>query len=190
MAYNHPVWSMESEERMMAYEGIFSLEMQNGGSDVISGMEYSGPLYDKLLRNGKRWYVHAGDDNHNVDPLDSVDSDSFRAATMILADELSYDAVIGAMEAGAMYATSGPLIHAVSVEGDTVTVSCSEAVYIGCHVGSKRPEYVRAESEAPITEYTFKIHPRANYFRISVTDNNGGRADTRAFFREEWERNA
>lgn len=190
VAYNHPVWSMEAEERIAAYEGIFSLEIQNGGSDVISDMEYSGPLYDKLLRGGKRWFVHAGDDNHNTAPLDSVDSDSFRAATMILAEELSYDAVIAAMEAGEMYSTSGPQIYAVSVEGDMVTVSCSEAVYIGCHVGSKRPEYVRGTAQAPVTEQTFRLSPKASYFRISVTDQNGGRADTRAFFREEWENHA
>jgi len=186
VAYNHPVWSMESEERILAYDGIFSLELINGGSDVISGMEYSGALYDKLIRSGKRWFVHAGDDNHNHDPLDSVDSDSFRAATTILTEKLSYDAVIKAMETGEMYSTSGPVIREVSVEGDEVTVVCSDAVYIGCHIGSKRPEYVRGTNQNPVTTATFRIHPKAQYLRISVIDADGGRADTRAYFREEW----
>ncbi len=186
VAYNHPVWSMESEERIMAYDGIFSLELINGGSDVISGMEYSGPLYEKLIRGGKRWFVHAGDDNHNVFPLDSVDSDSFRAATMILSETLSYDHVISAMETGEMYSTSGPVIREVSVDGDTVTVVCSDAVYIGCHIGSKRPEYTRGTTDAPVTTATFRIHPKAQFLRISVIGTDGGRADTRAYFREEW----
>ncbi len=185
VAYNHPVWSMESSERIRAYEGCFSMEMINGNSDMINNLEYNGALYDQLLRAGKRLYVHAGDDNHNRDPLDSPYSDSFRAATMVLSDSLSYDAVIAAMESGRMYSTSGPVFKEISFDGERITVECSDAVYIACYFGSKSPEFVRAGEGESLHCATFPLHPRANYIRISIMDQNGRRADTRAYFRNE-----
>ncbi|MBR5134263.1 MAG: PHP domain-containing protein [Clostridia bacterium] len=185
VAYNHPVWSMESEERIAAYDGIFSMEMINGNSDTINGLEYNGALYDKLLRGGKRWFVHGADYNHNVHPFDDPRNDSFIGATIVLADTLSYDTVIEAMERGDMYATSGPRFHEVSFDGTAVHVSCSEVESVYCHIGSKAPAHVHAEHGTAITEATLPVHPNARYIRISITDKDGRRADTRAFFRDE-----
>lgn len=185
VSYNHPVWSMEDESRVLAYEGCFSMEMVNGNSLVHNNMEYNGPLYDSLLRHGKRLFIHAGDDNHNKYPLDDPRSDSFRAATMILCDSLSYDAVIAAMETGDMYATTGPTIHEISYEDGVLRVLCSQAAVITCHIGSKNPVSVRACEGETVTEAAFDISPYARYVRVSVMDERGCRADTRAFYREE-----
>lgn len=183
VAYNHPVWSMESEERILSYENIFSLEIDNYSSWRLNHLEHNGPLYDKLLRNKKRWFCHSADDNHNSNGINN--SDSFGAFTMIMADSLDYSSVISAMEKGETYASTGPEIYEISISDDTVTVKCSEAAVIICHDGSKSPK--RKENEnGCLNEAEFTLNNKAEYFRISVIDKNGKRASSRGFFKDEW----
>ena len=110
VTYNHPCWSMEAEEDTLSYDGCFSLEVFNTGSEKISGYECNMALYDKFLRKGKFLYVHGADDNHNKAPFGDLMCDSFGSWTQILAEELTYPAVIRALEEGRFYATTGPEI--------------------------------------------------------------------------------
>ena len=82
--------------------------MFNTGSEKISGYECNMALYDKFLRKGKFLYVHGADDNHNKAPFGDLMCDSFGSWTQILAEELTYPAVIRALEEGRFYATTGP----------------------------------------------------------------------------------
>ena len=185
VAYNHPVWSMEPHERILQYEGIFSMEMVNYSSYIINSTEYNADLYDKMLLAGKRIFVHGADDNHNKAPFGDPNCDSFGGITMIMADELRYDKVIDAMEQGEMYSTMGPTFREVSFDGETVHVECSEAVAIHAYFGSKGPAHVRAHVDAPITSADLKIDPKCKYIRVSIMDKYGRYADTRGFTREE-----
>ena len=189
VGYNHPVWSMEAEERILRYEGIFSMEMSNGNSDSLNKLEYNGALYNTLLRNGKTWFVHASDDNHNKYPFDHPQNDSFLAFTMIAAKELSYEAVIDAMEHGDMYSSSGPLIHEVSFDGQTLHVASSDAITIICHDGSKHPPAVYASADAPVNTADFIVREEAPFVRITVIDAEGHCADTRGFTKAELQQN-
>ncbi len=187
VAYNHPWWSMESEEEILSYEGIFSLEMCNYGSYLSSGlMEYGGAIYDKMLRAGKRVFCHAGDDNHNHHPVDSVGCDSFGAFTMILADSLDYASVLAAMERGDMYSSMGPVFHSVRIEEDCVFIRCSEVERILLQSGSKAPKSAFAPKGGSLTEACLPIDPRAPYVRVTIVDACGRAADTRAVFRSEF----
>ena len=186
VAYNHPVWSMEDEERILSYENIFSLEIDNYSSWQLNRLEHSGALYDKLLRSGKGWFCHGSDDNHNHNDInDSVKSDSFGAFTMIMADSLDYSSVISSMEKGEMYSSTGPLIHEISLTNDKVTVKSSNAKVIICHDGSKAPKRIEAQNGS-VNEAEFTLNSRAEYFRISVIDENGKIASSRGFFKNEW----
>ncbi len=185
--YNHPVWSMEDEERIQSYDGIVSMEMFNGNSDSKNHLEYNAALYHALLRRGKRWFVHGADDNHNVHPFGDPACDSFRGATMILCDTLSYDAVIAAIERGDMYATEGPTVDELRIDGDRLYVRCSPATVITCHNGSKRPPSVCMRAGETVTEAVFPMDPRSPFVRVSIVDADGKRAETRAYFPEEWE---
>ena len=186
VAYNHPVWSMEAEERILSYKNLFSLEIDNYNSFVGNNLEHSGALYDKMLRMGNRLFCHAGDDCHNKFPLTSPYSDSFGAWTMILAEELTYPAIIDAMQRGDMYATMGPTIHEVSIENDLITVSCSPAEKIIVYDGGKLPCFAPAKEGMTLTETTLQLREDAPYFRIGVVDEHGRIATTRGFFRDEW----
>ncbi len=188
VVYNHSVWSMESEERVLSYEGLLSLEMYNTSSFCINRMENGAALYDKMLRRGIPIACHAGDDNHNTPAYD----DSFGWYTVILADALTYGDVIGAMEAQEFYASNGPAIRRIAVEGGdggrVVRVNCSGAAEVYLHVGSKMPASVRLTGGETATEFVLPLHPRADYFRVSVYDAEGKVANSRGFFRAEWEK--
>ena len=109
VAYNHPYWSMEKEEDILSYEGLFSMEMCNYNSYLTNHLEYNAALYDKMLCAGKKIFCHSADDNHNKHPEGTPYCDSFGAFTMILPQEFSYSGVIKAMETGNMYSSMGPL---------------------------------------------------------------------------------
>lgn len=184
-AYNHPWWSMENEEDMLAYEGFFSMEMCNYGSYLISGLEYNGGLYDKMLKKGKRIFCHSADDNHNSHPIDSPHSDSFGGFAMIMPENFSYNGIMDAMEKGQMYSSMGPVFKEISVEDNKVHIECSDVQKIWMFTGSKDPKREYANAGETINSADFEIDPRAQYIRISIVDNQGRFADTRGFFMDE-----
>lgn len=187
VAYNHPVWSLEDEETILSYENIFSLEIDNYCSYQGNGLEHSGALYDKLLRRRKRVFCHGGDDNHNANAIESAASDSCGAWTMILAEDLTYSAVIDAMESGRMYSSTGPLLKEISVEDGAVHVECSPVAKIVVFMGNKTPRALTAERGSTLTYADLRLDPVAPYFRVSVIDSEGRRASSRGFFRDEYQ---
>lgn len=189
VAYNHAYWSMEAEADILSYNGCFSMEIRNGGSDLSNGIEYNAQLYDKMLLSGKRIFCHAGDDNHNSHPVEDPRSDSFLAWTYIMADSLTHADVIGAMERGDMYASSGPKIHALSVEDHRVHIECSPAKHIYVYTGSKAPKCLHAAEGETVTVADLTVDARAKYIRVSVFDAERNTADTRGYFPDElgWE---
>ena len=188
VSYNHPVWSMDRPEDILNLNGCFSLEVFNTGSMMISGYEENLALYDALLRRGKFWYLHGADDNHNTVPLEDPLSDSFGSWTMIAAPELTYPAVIQALEQGRFYATTGPEIHQLQICDGKVSLECSPAVRVTMHMS---PKYCRNVWNADGSEFTsaeFEIPEDAPYVYFTVWDKNGKKAHTHAFTREEFSR--
>ena len=188
VSYNHPYWSLEEESTILSYEGIFSLEIINGGSDMLSGIEYSGALYDRMLRRGKRVYCHGGDDSHGSRPVDDPYFDSFGGYTMIMPDEFTYDGIYRAMKTGEMYASRGPRIFEISVDGDNLHIECSPVSHIYSYMGSKRTKNLHAPRGGSITSADFKIDEGAKFIRVSVFDEHGKSADSRGYFPEEFGR--
>lgn len=185
VTYNHPYWSMEDEADILAYEGLFSLEICNYGSYLINNLDYCGALYDKMLCKGKRIFCHGADDNHNAHPVDGPYCDSFGAFTMIMPDAFTYDSVFSAMETGEMYASMGPLFKEVSVENGSIHIECSDVKSIFLYMGSKTPACRIAEEGKSVNCADFKIDENARYVRVSVRDEKGRWADTRGFFPDE-----
>ena len=186
VGYNHPYWSMESEADILSYEGCFSLEIANGNALTLSRLEYNAPLYDRMLTMGKRIYCHAADDNHNKFPEGDPDFDSFCAYTYILADSLDYPSVIDALERGEFYASRGPRIEYMAMEGSTLTVECSPAEHIYVYTGSKVPRRAHARDGVPLTRASFEIGERAKYIRVTVFAADGSTADSRGYFPDEF----
>ncbi len=185
VAYNHPWWSMEDEQDILAYDGFFSMEMCNYGAYLLSRLEYNAALYDKMLKKGKRIFCHSTDDNHNTYPDDSPMCDSFGGFTMIMPEDFTYESVIKAMENGQMYSSMGPVFKEISVDGDKVHIECSDVDRIMMFTGSKAPKSKFANHGETITSANFEIDPNFQYVRISAVDSCGRFADTRGYFKDE-----
>lgn len=187
VAYNHPYWSMDEEARILAYEGFFSLELYNFSSYVVNHMEINEPLYDRMLLKGIRTGCHGSDDNHNHVPFHHRENDSFGSYAMILADELTYDAVFQALENQECYASCGPRIYELTVtDGKHLHIECSPASSIFVHFGSKSPFYAYAEPGQLLTSVDVELPERAKFFRVNVYDEKDRPASSRGYFRDEW----
>ena len=177
--YNHPNWSLNDREDYLALEGVWSLEILNYATEILTGAEYCPYIYDEMLRNGMDIYCSMGDDNHNRGG--SLEQ-SFGGSTMIGADELTYDKVFAAMEKGEFYCTSGrdnpPLIHALYVEDNVIKVDCSPAVAV--FVNGYCRAFRRQVGEN-ITHAEFPLDKNDVYFRITVRDKFGNNAHTHAY---------
>lgn len=185
VAYNHPYWSFDTQENILAYEGIFSMEICNYGSYLSNGLEYNGALYNDLLRQGKRLFCHSADDNHNGAPDDSPLCDSFGGFTMIMPEEFNYGSVINAMEKGEMYSSMGPLFKEVSMNGNRLHIECSDVKQIFVYDGGKKYIGACAENGKLINCADFEIRDKAKFVRVTIVDKDGNKADTRGFFRDE-----
>ena len=186
VTYNHPCWSMEAEEDTLSYDGCFSLEVFNTGSEKISGYECNMALYDKFLRKGKFLYVHGADDNHNKAPFGDLMCDSFGSWTQILAEELTYPAVIRALEEGRFYATTGHEITELTFDGSHVRIGCSPAQRIVVHGSPKMGKSFYNPDGSPITHAELDLPPIGEYVYFSVYTADGKAAHTRAFRRAEF----
>lgn len=180
-ALNHPWWSKESEADLLAFEGIFSMEMCNFCSYQFANLEYNGGLYDKMLLKGKRVFCHSSDDSHSAE----LETDSFGAFTMIMPEEFTYSSIIDAMEKGEMYSSMGPTFKEVSIEGNKIHVECSDVERIVMHTGRKSPKRVMAEKGHTINSADFEIDDTIKFVRISIRDKDFNFADTRGFFKDE-----
>lgn len=187
VTYNHPCWSMEWEEDILSYNHIFSLEIFNTNAMLTSGYEHNISLYDKFLRRGKFIGCHGSDDNHNKEPFDSIMCDSFGSWTMILARELTYPAVIEALERGDYYASTGPVIRELTFAGKHVHLECSPAQKIIMHMSPKKTAVVYQPDGSLVTAGDFEIPDAAEYVYFTVLDEGRGTACTRAFRRAELE---
>ncbi len=185
VSYNHSYWSMEKEENVFSYDGIFSMEVFNYDSYLMNGLENGCALYNKFATAGKMMFCHAADDNHNKFPDDSPFCDSFGAYTMIMADELKYSSVVNAMEKGEMYASMGPQFKEISFDGKTLRIRCSEVRDIYVYCGGKLNLHNHAQPDSTLKEFDTEIPQSANHIRVAITDHNGYMATTRAFTREE-----
>lgn len=185
VTYNHPVWSMHDEADILALDGFFSLEIYNTGSMMINGSENNLPLYERMLRQGKFIGVHGADDNHNKQPLDDFLSDSFGAWTMIIAPELSYEEIIRALDEKRFYASTGPVINALSFDGIKVHLEFSDAQRVIMHVTPKRAKNAYNHDGSSFNSADFEIPDYAPWVYFSVIAKDGTSAHTRAFTREE-----
>lgn len=188
VTYNHPCWSMESQEDILNLNNIFSLEVFNTCSVTESASEENLALYDALLRRGKFWHLHGADDNHNNAPLDDYLSDSFGSWTMILAPELSYSAIIEALEQGRFYASTGPTIHALEIKDGKANLEFSNAVRVIMHSSPKYGKNVWMPDGSEFNCADFDIPDFVPYVYFTVLDKHGKKAHTRAFRREEFSR--
>jgi hypothetical protein len=179
----HPTWSFEEQDFSDAFEGCFAMEMYNNGSYLCGFNEFNQHYYDHQTRKGYKLGVLATDDNHNH--RQGVYNDSFGGFTYILADKLEYGAIIDSLEKKDFYASTGPTINSLAVEDGVIKIETSNAQSICFITNTRNRKLLIAEGGASINSAEFSLIPTDKYLRVEVTDKNGGKAFTRAYFRNE-----
>ena len=177
VTYNHPTWSLEHYPEYMGYEGMNAMEIVNYACLEMGYPEVNECVYDDMLTGGKRVFCVANDDNH------TVTRDAFGGFTVIGAEELTYKSVMDALFAGRFYASTGAAISALYIEDGKIHIETPEAKEIRLFTGSRAAKRAVGTREEPLTHAAFEI-PKGNgkYFRVVVTDFEGGKAFSNAYF--------
>ena len=182
--YNHPAWSLHDYTDWSDYSEMDALEILNGGSIREGFCDESHIVYDGLLRQGKKLYAVAGDDNHQT-------YDTGLAYTVIRAKNLCYEDIASALQNGSFYASQGPKIKELYVRDNRVYITCSPAQKITFntgirHAGAAYPK----EGENTITQASFEVLHHDKYFRLTVTAPDGKMAYTNAYYPQDYNINA
>ena len=167
--YNHPEWSLQTSADYLGLEHLHSIELINGGCRFHN--DNTSLHYQNLLRAGKRPVPNAGDDNHAA-------CDCGFAWTMIKAPALTYRDLIAAYEQGDCYASEGPEIHSLVLDGDKIKVKTSPAAAITLHTEGR---YVRVAENCSQAEFLLEPQKFGRFFRIEVRDAAGKKAFSNAY---------
>lgn len=166
----HPYWSGQTSAQLAAADGIAGLEVYNDVSQVREGLGISSVHWDELLARGRLLSGLAVDDIH--DP--AIEGDG--GWTWIKAPALTEPAIRRALEQGAFYASTGPLIHDIQVRGGTVQVRCSPVASIGFMATAFHGILVHASPGETLQEARYTLNGKERYLRIECTDVAGRRA--------------
>lgn len=193
VTYNHPCWSLETYPDYAPLKGLWGMEYRNSGCIALGYDEDNSRVYQDLLLQGNRLVPVCADDMHRIFEGNSnypVLGDSWN---MIGAKELTYDAVIEAMEKGDLYASCGPEITALTMDGANLHIECSPAARIQVVTPMRLSHLVFAPEGETLTSADFDMSKwlqlnqdqEVAFFRLIVTDERGRYAVTRAYYYDE-----
>jgi hypothetical protein len=171
----HPAWYGLTIADAETIAGAHAVEVYNHTSAVRTDRGDGWRLLDALLARGHRLTACATDDAH------FKCNDYFGGWMMVKAESLEPEALLAALRAGRSYATQGPEIHAIAIDGEDVVVQCSPAssvILLGLGTAASvvfGPDLRQARLKLDC------LKP-GGYGRIVVTDAAGKRAWSQPFW--------
>lgn len=194
VTYNHPSWSREFYPQYSKYSGMDAMEISNYGCVLEGYDEDNGHCYDDFLLQGKKIYAIATDDNHNWHSDDDPKSDSFGGATVINAPELTYEAIISALEKGNFYSTTGtpehdgPEIKSIVWEDGSLTIKTSPVRAIYLITATRAARSIFTNHGKLTSGVTFRPDKGEDWFRFMIVDDMGYKAFSNAYFPADLEK--
>jgi len=162
----HPYWSGLMADDISGVTGAFAVEVYNTGCDLEILRGFSMVHWDDLLTLGKEYGALAVDDGHRG----AVDHGL--GWTMIRAEELTPAAIREALLRGRYYASTGPKLLDVRIDGGTVSVKTAPVRSIALVSEPGIGARAHARSGGTITSAEFEV-PRARYGRVEAMDRDG-----------------
>jgi hypothetical protein len=151
---------------------LYNHNMASGGMPDHASGAY---MLDGLLEQSRRLLVAAGDDAHFGHP-----ADRFGGWLEVYAEQLDPAALLGALHAGRYYATQGPALRQLQLDGDRLYVEASPVYAITLSGGGDRwlnSAMRHRDDGQPIVEAEFDLAPfRGSFCRVTAVDINGKRA--------------
>lgn len=184
---NHMRWSLDNEADVLAYHGMWAMEVFNHFSEVLGIEEFNLSAYLSKIRQGENLFGIMADDNHNLvgsrprslgnlQPWDF----SFGGWIEVKAPELSYTAVIKALEQGDFYGSMGPRFESLYIEDGMLHVTCSPVRCISV-AGNVRRFHNQWSRNGSFTEAVFPLQEGMDFVVVTLTDNEGRRAVSQAY---------
>lgn len=162
----HPIWSMMTFDQTWDLKGYDAIEIYNTISDVYSGRGYSDLYVDMLASRGIYKKITAVDDAHYYD------RDAFKGYIMVQAEHNTWEEIHQALKENRFYASQGPELRRIQVEGRHVSVDVSPVSCIrlmsNTLSGGRRTFYGEGLTHA---EYTIPSSER--YVRVEASDAQG-----------------
>lgn len=124
VAIPHPEWYALTTADAASIPGAHAMEVYNHTAAVQSVRGGGSYFLDMLLNEGRRINVLAGDDAHFGIP-GHQNRDAFGGWIMVKAAENSPEALLRALKAGHFYASQGPTINEMRIDGGELVVECS-----------------------------------------------------------------
>ena len=179
VAIAHPEWSGLSEADMKSIESAHAVEVYNHGCEVECDRASGLHAADILAQSGKRVNFIATDDAH----FRYGDMDAFGGWVMVKAEANDPDALLSALKDGAMYASTGPEIHDIEIDGDEVRVKCSpsEGIAVLGQTAATVGDFGDDLTEACLDISRLKDSP---WIRITVFGPHGKRAWSNPIWRD------
>ncbi|MBP3437305.1 MAG: hypothetical protein J6K61_05315 [Clostridia bacterium] len=176
--YNHPHWSGQTPEDVLALSGLDGIELLN--TDTYYYGDRNAAFYGELAKRGLRAYAVAGDDNHNGE------NDVFGCYTVIKAPSLAYEDVTGALAKGNAYASTGAEIKSLYVENGTLFVHTSPAAAIVLSsAGREHFEVKGVGGYVDRAAFPLDFSRLGGFFRVEVHTASGKAAYSRAYYPDE-----
>ena len=186
VSYNHPVWSLQNYSDYAELRGLWGIELYNTGCARNGYFDTAQP-FDDLLRQGERIFPLATDDAHLL-------RDCFGGFVMIKAEKLTYNSIFTALKNGDFYASTGPHFHEISIENGVVRIITSPVAFVGLST-ENRHLFAKRDENNLLSEVEFDIGwhldmlkqgiSKNPYIRITLADEKGNTAYSRAYFLNE-----
>ncbi|MGN6757450.1 MAG: CehA/McbA family metallohydrolase [Thermomicrobiales bacterium] len=173
----HPAWYCLTLGDALSLDAAHAVEIYNTICALENDRGHAWHIADMLLARGRRLLAYAADDAH-FDPVRPPDHG--QAWVQVRATALDPDLLLTALKAGHYYASQGPEIEDIRLDGDTIHIACSpaSAIFLSGR-GSKRG----AAYGARLTEATFSLAPvQGGYGRVTIVDAAGKRAWSNPFW--------
>ena len=180
----HPYWTGVTPGTLELPDDVTGIEVWNAGCELEIGRGLSAVHWDELLEGGRLCPATAADDSHHP----GYDSDL--AWTWVRARGSSRDDVLEALATGNFYASTGPRIEEVRLDGGVVEVGCTPcrsltlvsarttgaAVHAGRLGYRHKARILACDPEGLVVRAALDLPLAARHIRVEVTDAAGRRA--------------
>lgn len=188
VAYNHPAWSLQDHTDYAGLKGLWAMEVYNNHCNRVGFDDNNSQVYQALLNQGNHLFPLATDDFHRMP------NEHFIAGgwVMVGAQKLDYPSVIQALERGDFYASTGPCIHSLTLDGTVLRFTCTPSQHVMLFSQSRHATQFAHEDDSPVTCGEFDLEPWLRcweeygrqedaFIRLVFTDAAGNKAYTRAY---------
>ena len=182
----HPAYYGLTVADIESMPAAHALEIQNGASELAFEMGHSGHILDVMMARGRRIDAVAADDAHFGHPDFPQVPDHGLAWIHVRSRDNEPDALVAALKAGHFYASEGPELRNVAIDGDAVVVESSPVRKVIVSGGSERYDCRYGadltSSRVPLTMFQnggHEVDPiLGRYLRVTIVDSAGKRAWT------------